>query len=258
MAIHDTAIISAGAELGSDVQVGPYAIIHDDVRIGDRTRIGPHCVIKPYVTLGKGNVLDVGVVLGSEPQDAKFGGEESLVEIGDNNVLREYVTIHRATGEGEKTVVGNDNFLMAYSHLGHNVRVGSDIMIASFSGISGHCVIHDGVVIGGFTGLHQYVTIGRLCMVGGHSRITRDIPPFTTALGNDLQGINAIGLSRHGVAEEDQAALRQAFRTIYRSDENTSDAIASLRARGPLGDLVREFVEFIERIDEGRRGRQEN
>ncbi|MEA3402019.1 MAG: acyl-ACP--UDP-N-acetylglucosamine O-acyltransferase [Armatimonadota bacterium] len=258
MAIHETAVIEAGAELGGDVEVGPYAIVHDRVRIGDGTRIGPYCVIKPYVTLGKGNTLDVGVVLGSDPQDAKFDGEESFVEIGDNNILREYVTIHRATGAGKRTIVGDDNFLMAYSHLGHNVRMGSDIMIASFSGISGHCVIHDGVVIGGFTGLHQYVTIGRMCMIGGQSRVTRDIPPFTTALGNELQGINAIGLARHDVAEDDQAALRQAFRTIYRSDQNTSDAIASLRQQGPLTEMVREFVEFIERIDEGRRGRQEN
>ncbi len=260
MAIHDTAIVAPQAELGADVEVGPFSIIEDGATIGDGTRLGPHCMIKRGVTLGSMCVLDVGVVLGSEPQDAKFQGEESFVRIGDNNTLREYVTIHRATGEGEATEVGDDNFLMAYTHLGHNTRMGSGVQMASFTGVSGHCVIEDRANIGGFVGVHQYVTIGRMCMIGGCSRITRDIPPFTTAVGNpgELRGINVIGLARRGISEDDQRALRRAFRAVYRSDQNTSEAIAALRANGPLSELVEEFVEFIERIDEGSRGRREN
>ncbi len=258
MAIHETAIVASEAELGADVDVGAFSIIEDDVRIGDGCSIGSHCVIKSGVSMGAGNTLDVGVVLGSEPQDAKFNGEQSFVRIGDGNLLREYVTIHRPTGEGEETVVGDENFLMAYSHLGHNVRIGSNISIASFAGLSGHCVVQDRAIIGGLTGLHQYVTVGRMCMIGGHSRVTRDIPPFTIAQGNDLRSINVIGLQRNGVSEEDQAALREAFRAIYRSDMNTSDAIEQLQADGPVSDLVRELVEFIQRIDEGGRGRQQN
>lgn len=258
MKIHQTAIVDPGAELGEGVEVGPFSIIESGVVIGDNCLIGPHCVIKSGVTMGGGNRLDVGVVLGSEPQDAKFRGEASFVRIGDENLIREYVTIHRATGENRETVVGDGNFLMAYVHLGHNVQIGSHCSLASFAGLSGHCVVHDRAIIGGLSGLHQYVTIGRMCMIGGHSRVTRDIPPFCTAQGNEIHAINVIGLQRNGVSREEQTALREAFRLIYRSDLNTSDAIEELRARGSLTELAREFVEFIERINAGGRGRQQS
>ncbi len=258
MTIHESAIVSPEATLGEGVEVGPFTIIEDGVSIGDNCRIGPHCVIRSHVTMGSGNTLDAGVVLGSDPQDAKFQGEQSFVRIGDNNLIREYVTIHRATGEGAATSVGDENFLMAYVHLGHNVQIGSNCSLASFAGLSGHCVVHDRAIIGGLSGLHQYVTIGRMCMIGGHSRVTRDIPPFTTAQDNQIHGINVIGLQRNDVTQEDQAALRDAFRMIYRSDLNTSDAIESLRESGPLSDLVLEFVEFIEQVNAGGRGRQQH
>lgn len=258
MAIHPTAIVDPEAELGADVEVGPFSIIEGGVTIGDGTRIGPHCVIKRGVTLGSGCELDVGVVLGSEPQDKKFRGEESFVRIGNNNVLREFVTIHRATGEGLATVVGDDNFLMAYTHLGHNVQLGNGVMVSSFTGLAGHVTIGDRVVIGGIVGVHQYVTVGRMCMLGGSSAVTRDVPPFVVTAGTpaELRGINVIGLERNGIGQEDRMALRRAYRMIYRSKLNTSDAIAALRAQGPLPQLVEEFVEFIERIDQGHRGRQ--
>jgi len=260
MAIHPTSFVDPEAELGAEVEIGPFCIVAGGVRIGDGTRLGPHCVIKRGVTVGSGCELDVGVVLGSEPQDKKFKGEESFVRIGDNNLIREYVTVHRATGEGLATVVGNDNFLMAYTHLGHNVELGDGIMIASFTGLAGHVSIGDRAVIGGIVGVHQYVTVGRMTMLGGSSAVTRDVPPFAVTAGNPagLHGINVIGLERNGVGQEDRMALRRAFRAIYRSDLNTSDAIAALRADGPLPELVKEFVEFIERIDQGHRGRQKN
>lgn len=257
MAIHQTAIVDPGAELGEGVEVGPFSIIEDGATIGDDCRIGPHCVIRRHVTMGSRNTLDVGVVLGSDPQDAKFKGERSFVRIGDDNLIREYVTIHRATGEDEETVVGDGNFLMAYAHLGHNVQIGSHCSLASFAGLSGHCVVQDRAIIGGLSGLHQYVTIGRMCMIGGHSRVTRDIPPFTTAQGNEIHAVNVIGLQRNGVSREDQAALRDAFKMIYRSDLNTSDAIQQIRSDGPLSPLVEEFIEFIDRVNAGGRGRQQ-
>jgi len=257
MTIHRTAIVDPGAELGEGVEVGPFCIIAGGVEIGANCRIGPHCVIKDHVTMGRDNTLDVGVVLGSDPQDAKYEGERSFVRIGDGNLIREYVTIHRATGEDAETSVGDANFLMAYAHLGHNVRIGSNCSLASFAGLSGHCVVEDRAIIGGLTGLHQYVTVGRMCMIGGHSRVTRDIPPFTTAQGNEVHGINVIGLQRNDVSREDQTALREAFRTIYRSDMNTSDAIEQLRSEGPLSELVEEFISFIEQANSGGRGRQQ-
>ncbi len=257
MTIHPTAIVDPGAELGAGVQVAPFSIIEDGVVIGDNCTVGPHCVIRSGVTMGSGNQLDVGVVIGSLPQDAKFRGEPSFVRIGDNNLIREYVTIHRATGEGAETVVGDGNFLMAYAHLGHNVQIGSKCNVTSFAALGGHCVVHDRAIIGGLTGLHQYVTIGRMCMIGGHSRVTRDIPPFTTAQDNEVHGINIIGLQRNGVSREDQAAVREAFRMVYRSDLNTSAALEQLRERGTMSDVVREFVEFIEQVNAGGRGRQQ-
>ncbi|MGI5816910.1 MAG: acyl-ACP--UDP-N-acetylglucosamine O-acyltransferase [Armatimonadota bacterium] len=257
MTIHQTAIVDPGAELGEGVEVGPFCIIESGVTIGANCRIGPHCVIRSHVTMGGDNTLDVGVVLGSDPQDAKYRGERSFVRIGNGNLIREYVTIHRATGEDAETSVGDNNFLMAYAHLGHNVRVGSNCSLASFAGLSGHCVVQDRAIIGGLSGLHQYVTVGRMCMIGGHSRVTRDIPPFTTAQGNEIHGINVIGLQRNGVSREDQSALREAFRTIYRSDVNTSDAIDRLRGEGALCSLVEEFIAFIEHSNAGGRGRQQ-
>jgi len=258
MSVHPTAIVAPEAELAADVEVGPYSIVEDGVKIGEGCCIRPQCVLKRGVRLGARCQLDVGVVLGSEPQDAKFKGEETFIEIGNDNILREYVTIHRATGEGNATVVGDDNFLMAYCHLGHNVCLGSGIMIASYTGISGHCVIEDKANLGGLTGLHQYVTIGRLAMVGGCARIARDVPPFTTAVGNpaELRGINSVGLRRHGITREEEVALRQAFRLLFRSEFNTSDAIAAIREQVQLTDHVRELIEFMQRIDDGYAGRQ--
>lgn len=260
MSIHPTALVAEGAELGTHVEVGPHAIIEDDTQVGDGCRIGPRCVLKSGVRLGSRCKLDVGVVLGSEPQDRKFQGEPTLLHIGDDNILREYVTIHRATGEGEATVVGDDNFLMAYSHLGHNVRLGSHVMIASYAGISGHCVIEDNANLGGLVGLHQYVTVGRLAMIGGCTRVVRDVPPFTTVAGipAEIHGLNSVGLRRHGVTDEGEVALRRAFRLLFRSELNTSDAIVAIQAEIEPTQHVRELAEFMQRIDEGRAGRQRN
>lgn len=260
MSVHPSAIVAAGAELGEDVEVGPFTIIEDGVQIGDGCRIGPHCMIKSGVTIGPECVLDVGVVLGSAPQDAKFDGEESFVRIGERNTLREYVTIHRATGEGEATTVGNDNFIMCTAHLGHNVVMGSNCMIASYVGVAGHCVIEDRVVIGGFVGVHQYTTIGTMVMIGGQTAVTADVPPGVMAVGvpMHIHSLNVIGLKRGGVEREERRALLAAFKTIYRSEMNTSEAIAAVRASGEPEGLVKRFVEFIERIDDGYRGRQAN
>jgi UDP-N-acetylglucosamine acyltransferase len=238
MSIHPTALVGEGAELGTDVEVGPHAIIEDDTQVGDGCRIGPRCVLKSGVRQG----------------------EPTLLHIGDDNILREYVTIHRATGEGEATVVGDDNFLMAYSHLGHNVRLGSHVMIASYAGVSGHCVIEDDANLGGLVGVHQYVTVGRLAMIGGCTRVVRDVPPFTTVAGVPAQihGLNSVGLRRHGVTDEGEVALRRAFRLLFRSELNTSDAIVAIQAEGEPTEHVRELAEFMQRIDEGRAGRQRN
>ncbi len=260
MKIHPSAIVAPGAVLGEDVEIGPFTIIEDDVTIGDRCRIGAHCHVKRYVTMGAGCTLDTGVVLGGEPQDAKFKGEKSFVEIGEGNMLREYVTIHRATGEGEVTRLGANNAVMAYSHAGHNTIIGNNAMVGSYVGIGGHCTIEDRVNIGGFVGLHQYSTIGTLAMLGGMTKVNADVPPTLIADGNPMEfrSVNIIGLERSGVGKEERRAVHRAYKTIYRSEMNTSEAIASLRADGEPTDMVKRFIEFIERIDQGYRGRQNN
>ena len=230
------------------------------MQVGDGCRIGPHCMVKSHVRLGAECVLDVGVVLGSDPQDAKFQGEVSFVRIGDRNVLREYTTIHRATGEGEATVLGDENFMMAYAHLGHNTVVGNHTTIAGYAAIAGHVTIEDHAIIGGLVGVHQYTTVGSLAMVGGLTAVNRDVPPYVLAVGVPMtfHGINIVGLRRNGVSEDERRHLHRVFKTIYRSEMNTSEAIAAVRKQGELTGVVKHFVEFIERIESGSRGRQNN
>ena len=246
--------------LGQSLELQPFTVVEEDVQIGDGCRIGPHCVIKPWVSLGAQCVLDVGVVLGSDPQDAKYQGEQSFVRIGSRNVLREYVTIHRATGEGAATVLGDDNFLMGYAHLGHNTVVGNHTMIAGYAAIAGHVTIHDRATVGGLVGIHQYSTVGTLAMIGGLTAVNRDVPPYVLAVGVPMQfhGINAVGLRRNNIGQEERRLLLNAFKLVYRSELNTSEAIAAVREQGEPSETVRNFVDFIERIERGARGRQNN
>ncbi|MBC7287231.1 MAG: acyl-ACP--UDP-N-acetylglucosamine O-acyltransferase [Armatimonadetes bacterium] len=258
--IHPTAIVAREAEIGEGVVVKPFSIIEPDVVIGPGCSIGPFAVIRSGTRIGAGTQVHTGAVLGEPPQDLKYKGEESYLIIGERNLIREFVTIHRATGEGNATLIGDDNMLMAYSHVGHNCRIGSGCMIANSAGISGHCVIEDGAVIGGMVGIHQYVTIGTLAMVGGMSRITRDVPPYCLVEGNPAKpkGINVRGLERHGFSSEAISGLKKAFRLIFRSEYNVSDAIRILESEGRVTDEVRYLIDFLRRVAEGVHGRQAN
>lgn len=255
--IHPTAVVHPKAELAEDVEVGPYSIIGPNVVIDSGTVLGAHVVIEENTFIGKMNSIGHGAVLGAPPQDRKFKHERTYLRIGDNNLIREYVTIHRASGEGEETVIGNNCFLMAYSHIGHNTRVGNGVVMANSVGISGHCVIEDGANIGGMTGVHQYTRIGRLAMVGGMSRITRDVPPYLVVEGNPVvvHGVNLVGLKRAGIPELHRTALRTACRLLYFANLNTSQAIERIRAEVPLVPEVEHLVRFVEEIRLGRNGR---
>lgn len=259
MKIHPSAIVDPAAELGEAVEVAPYAMIEGDVTIGAGCVIGPHAVIHRYTTLGEGCQLGVGVVLGGLPQDSKYQGERSFLRIGSNNIIREYVTLHRASGEDNATTVGDDNFIMAYAHAGHNATIGSNCLIASYVGISGYVAIEDKVNIGGLTGIHQYVTIGELSMLAGVSGATRDIPPFTISEGRPARprGINVIGLRRNGISRESVEALRAAFKVMYASGLNIGEAIARVEDEITQTPELRTFLEFHRRRDEGSRGRRE-
>ncbi len=256
--IHETAIVHPSAELGVGVKVGPYSVIGPNTVIGDGTIIESHVVIEPWTTIGTNCRICTGAVLGGEPQDHKFKGERSFLKIGDRNIIREYVTIHRATGEDNSTVVGSDNMLMAYCHIGHNCNIGDGIMMANTVGISGHVVIEDKAVFGGMAGVHQYVRIGKLAMIGGHSKIVQDVPPFMMADGRPARvcELNVVGLRRSGVPPKVRTELRQAYKLLYRSNLNLSQAIETIVSDiepSPERDYL---LEFVRNIKFGFAGRQ--
>lgn len=256
--IHYTALVSSKAELGNGVIVGPYAIIEDDVVIGDGTIIEAHAIIKRWTRIGCNNHIYPGAVLGGEPQDIKFAGERSYLIIGDDNLIREHVTIHRASGEDQATVIGNGNMIMAYCHIGHNCRVGNGTNIASYTGISGHAVIEDYAVLGGMVGIHQFTTVGRLAMIGGMSKVVQDVPPFMMADGRPAKvvGVNKVGLRRDGVPPNVRMDLQHAYKLLYRSNLNTTQALERIAAEIEPSPQLEYLIDFIKRVAEGHLGRQ--
>lgn len=255
--IHPSAIVSPQAEIASDVSIGPFCYIEGGTRIGEGCRLDSHVTIKSGTTLGQRNYVGQGSVLGGDPQDRKYVGEPTFLVIGNDNVIREYVTIHRATGEGKATRIGDRNYLMAFTHLGHNVTLHNDITLANNVGCSGHVTIEDAVNVGGMTGIHQWVRIGRLAMVGGMSRIVRDVPPFMLVEGHDQQvfDINAVGLRRIGITAESRLALHKACKLLFKSQLSLSNAIALVRQEVRQTPEVEELIAFCERLFAGKNGR---
>jgi UDP-N-acetylglucosamine acyltransferase len=258
MKIHPTVAIDPSAQIGQDVEIGAYSVIGAGVVIGDGTVLRPHVVIEPYVTVRSGCELFSGAVLGGVPQDRKFKGEKSFLVIGDNNIIREHVTIHRAAGAGNETRIGSNNLIMAYGHIGHNCIIGSGITMANMVGISGHVQVEDRVVFGGIVGIHQFVRIGRMAMIGGYSKVVQDIPPFMMADGRPCKvlDLNVIGLRRSGVSARARANLKQAYKLLYRSNMNMSQAVETIDSEiepGPERDYL---LDFIRNIRFGSNGRQ--
>lgn len=257
--IHPTAIVDSKAEIGSDVRIGPFAVVEADVKLGDGNVIEAHAVVRSLVTIGNRNVIGHGSVLGGDPQDRKHKGEKTFLSIGDDNVFREFVTIHRATGEGRSTVVGSNNYLMAFCHLGHNVVMQDNITMANNVGIAGHATVEDGVNIGGMTGIHQFVRIGKYAMVGGMSRVVRDVPPFMLTEGMPLRvyDINSVGLRRLGVTPEARLALHKACKLLFRSEMGMTRAIEAVKREVHITDEVDYLLNFLANIGSGRFGRQD-
>lgn len=232
MKIHPTAVIEDGAQLGADVEVGPYACIGRDVVIGAGTRILSHAVLEGRVTLGESNVVGHGAVIGAPPQDFAFDpATESEVRIGHGNTFREHVTIHRGTKVGTATEVGDGNFVMVGVHFGHNVRIGNRTVIANGAMFGGYAQLDDGAVVGGAAVFHQWVRIGRLAMIRGNAAFSKDVPPFTVGfLNNRLAGINAVGLRRAGLSAAARSDVRRLFREVFRGGLNVSQALERARA----------------------------
>lgn len=256
--IHPTAIIDSTARIGQGVSIGAHSIIGKNVRIGDLTRIDSHVVIESNAEIGKDCVILAGSVIGGAPQDKKYHGEDSFVRIGDGNVIREYVTIHRASGDGEATVLGDGNMLMAYCHVGHNCKLGDNITMANYVGISGHVMIEDKVVFGGFVGVHQKVRIGKLAMIGGMSKVVQDVPPFAIVDGRPTRvcDLNVIGLRRSNISSKVRAEIRHAYKLLYRSNLNVSQALEAIDGEIEPSVELSYLTDFIRSVREGSGGRQ--
>ncbi len=256
--IHPTAIIDDSAEIGEGVVIGPYTVIGAHTRIGDGTKLDSHVVIEPYTRMGNNNRVMSGAVLGGLPQDNGFKGEESYLDIGDGNIIREFVTIHRASGEGRSTTVGSNNMLMAYCHIGHNCKLGNGITMANSAVLGGHTQIEDKVVLGGLVGIHQKTRIGMLAMVGGFSKVVMDIPPYSLSDGRPAKvyDLNVIGLRRNGFGPKERASIREAYRLLYRSELNLGQALEAIEKDIEPSKKLQYLIDFLRKVRKGNRGRQ--
>jgi len=254
MNIHPTAIVSPDACIEEGVGIGPYSVIGQGVRIGKNTTVASHVVIEDGAQIGENCRIFQFASIGGVPQDLKFKGEETRVTIGNYNVIREFVTIHRATSDDiGMTVIGDHNLIMAYCHVAHNCRVGNHTVMANASNLAGHVLIEDYAVLGGMTGVHQFTRIGAHSIIGGVSAVSKDVPPFVTAWGNraKLYGLNLIGMKRRGFNEATIKALKDAYRIIFRSGMLLSRAVERVRAEVEDGPEIRHFLEFIQASKRG-------
>jgi len=250
--IHETAIIGNNVELGENVTIGPYCIINSNVKIGDNCELQSHVVIDEYTTIGKNCKIFHSAVLGTIPQDLKFAGEFSELIIGDNNIIREFVMINRGTKGGiGKTIINNNNLIMAYVHIAHDCVIGNNCIIANMVQFAGHVVVEDGAVIGGMSAIHQFVKIGSLAMIGGMSGVSLDVAPYTLAVGNraKLNGLNLVGLKRNGFSLSEIEKLKEAYRVIFRSNLRFDEAYE--RLKDSTSKHVIDMIEFLRKSERG-------
>ena len=252
--IHPTAIVHPKARLSEAVEIGPYSVVGEHVKLGRGVQVAAHVVIDGQTEIGEGCRIFPFASIGLVPQDLKFKGEESSVVIGKHNTIREYVTVHRGTGPGGGvTRVGDHNLLMAYVHVAHDCQVGSHVILANAATLAGHITVRDFAVVGGLTGVHQFVRIGRHAIIGGCSAVPQDIPPFVSAVGNraKLYGLNTVGLKRHGFGDEQLAALKSAYKILFRSKLSMKEAVKKVRDEWPHSPEAQELATFIETSERG-------
>jgi len=257
MLVAPTAVIGSSARIGASVKIGPYAVIEDDTAIGAGCEIGAHAVIKRFTDLGARNKVYEHAVLGGEPQDMKFKGESSRLVIGDDNLIREFCTFHRANGEGEETRIGSRNFFMVGIHIAHNCHIGDDNILANEVALAGHIVVEDHVFFSNNVGAHQFVRFGRYAMVGGKSKIVQDVLPFFLTDGNPayVRGVNSVGLKRGGFSPESRKVLKDAYRLLFRSAMPMSEALTQLECIDDSN--VAHLVKFIRDSKRGITSRRE-
>ncbi len=251
--ISPLAYVSPDAQVGKDVEIGPFAVIHPNVIIGDGCKIGSNATICEYTQLGKNCQVFPSAVIGAIPQDLKFKGEESWAIIGDNCVLREFVTIHRGTASKGKTVVGNDNLIMAYCHIAHDCLLGNNIIMSNVTQLAGEVEIDDFAIIGGGTLVHQFSHIGSHVMIQGGSKVNKDIPPFAIVAREPIAfcGINSVGLNRRGFTPEQIHTIQEVYRLLYNNGMNTTQALAHIEATMPQTPERDTIVAFVRASSRG-------
>lgn len=262
MLAHETAVIHPKADIDDNVEIGPFAVIEKDTIIRSGTRVYSHAVIKKGTRIGRNCEIHHGAILGDTPQDTKFEGETSYLKIGDGNVIREFATLHRASGEGGETVIGDNNMLMVQTHVAHNCRVGSNVVMANLATLGGHCVVEDRVFMGGMAGAHQFVRIGSMAMVGGASILFEDMPPYMMSAGGYrpfICGLNTVGLLRAELSGETRSELKKAYRIMYKSGNcSLTTAIARISDELKMTDEVGHLLGFLKNSKRGIcRGKQE-
>jgi UDP-N-acetylglucosamine acyltransferase len=251
--INDRAVVSPDVKLGDNIDIGPFTVIDHDVVIHDNVKIDSSVRINTGTRIGKGCRIFHSAVLGAEPQDLKFGGEKTTLEIGENTVIREFATISRGTSESGKTVVGNNCYLMSYVHIPHDSEIGSNVIISNAVNMGGHVKIQDWVIIGGLVGIHQFVRIGAHSFIAFSARVTQDIPPYILAGGMPLnyKGLNLVGLKRRGFDEEQIKHIKQTYNYVYGSKYNISDALKAVKDSVPMTEEVKKIITFIESSERG-------
>jgi UDP-N-acetylglucosamine acyltransferase len=244
--VHPTAIVDPSAKIGAGAEIGPFSIVGSQVTIGDKTIVQSHVVIEGEVTIGSGNLIGHGAIIGTPPQDVSFSPQrKTKVEIGDDNIIREYCTIHRGTAEDSATKIGDKNFLMAGVHIGHNCEVGNNVIIANNCLLAGYVLVDDGAFLGGGSTFHQFMHIGRLVMVQGSSAFGKDLPPFVVAAErNSVFGVNVVGLRRAGFSAKDREDVKAAFKLVYLSGLNISQALKKATTMN-FSAPGREFLDFV-------------
>jgi len=252
--IHPTVVIDPKAEIDSDVEIGPYSIISKNVSIGSKTKIGSHVVVDPYVTISPDCNIFQYAAIGAVPQSLKFKGEESYVKIGRGCIIREFVTVHRGTEFGGGiTEIGEESFLMAYTHIAHDCIIGRKVILSNNASLAGHITIGDYTIVGGLVGIHQFVNIGEHAFIGGKSAIVKDIPPYVIAAGDraKLHGMNSIGLKRSGFSQSTLSALKKVYRIVFRIGLTLNEAIERVSAEVEQIPEVVNFIDFIKASERG-------
>jgi UDP-N-acetylglucosamine acyltransferase len=251
--IHPTAVIHPKAQIGADCEIGPYCVIGEHVRLGPKCRLHAHVVVDGYTRIGEGNEIFPSASIGLKTQDLKWKGGTTRTEIGDYNTFRECVTVNSATGDGEVTIVGSHNHILAYSHVAHNVRIGDHVIMSNVATLAGHVTVEDYAVVGGVAAIHQFCRIGKMSMIGGCSKIVQDVPPFMIVDGNpgETRTINKVGMDRNGVSEAAQSALRQAYKLLFRDGLTIPNALVRIEKDLPSLPEVQYLVQFVRTSERG-------